>query len=216
MGLDRLTVVLVVAALAVAGCGHGGRPRHLLYGEAAAEFRPLHGGMLTSARVLRGTALGRRFRLCRPRSVAPDARVVERIGAFGESLTFTDRRGRIVHSCDGGVDPAGEHARPWCGGSAGLLVDGRLQDPRLDIACRDQHGRPIAYAWVQPLDGVRWIGVDQGPYMEIYEVLARLPVRVATERTLDTRRSRASFEVSQYDADGTELVRTRLEAEVAG
>jgi hypothetical protein len=215
--LDRLRFLAAMCVLlAAAGCGHGGRPRHLLHGETAADFRPVRGSVIVSARALRGTVFGRRFRLCRPRSVSAVALVLERIGVFSESLTFSDRHHRILYACDGGLDPAGEHRPPWCGASAGLLVDGRLLDPRLDITCRDRQGHPLAYAWVQPRRGVRWIGVDQGSYTEMYEVLAGLPVRIATERSVDVSEARASFDVREYDAEGRELVRTKLEAEVAG
>lgn len=220
MGLDGLRrAVLVVGLLSacVTGC-HGGtsRPERLLYGEVAAEFKPVPHSVLAIGRVLPGTALGRRFALCRPAGVPADVPVVERIGVFAESLTFADRRRRTIHSCDGGVDPAGEHDLPWCGGSAGQLVAGRLLDPRLDVACRDRQERPLAYAWVVPTKDTRWIGVDQGRYTEVYEVLGRLPVRIATGRRIDLARSRATFVVTQYDSRGRALIEGRLEAGVAG
>jgi hypothetical protein len=217
VGLDRLTRGLAVAALAlvVAGCDSDERPR-LLYGQPAAEFSPVSGSVVAIGRILRGTTLGRRFVLCRPESVGRDARVVERIGVHGESLTFVDRAKTTLHACDGGVDRAGERRRPWCSGSAGRLFEGRLLDPRLDVGCRDGKGRPLAYAWIEPVSGAHWIGVDQGGYTEIYEVLGGLPVRVATGRNIDLARSRAVFEISQYGVGGRELIRERVEAGVAG
>jgi hypothetical protein len=89
-------------------------------------------------------------------------------------------------------------------------------DPRLDILCRDREGRPLAYAWVEPVAGAHWIGVDQGSYTEVYEVLAGLPVRVTTSRGIQLGRSRAIFAVRQYDATGRSLVKGPLEAAVAG
>lgn len=221
MGLDRLRWVLIaLLVVLLAGCNSGKRPKHLLYGERAAEFRPVRGSVVSIGRVLRGTTLGRRFVLCRTglrfSSVAPDALVVERIGVFSESLTFADRRHHTVYACDGGADPAGERRPPWCSGSAGRLFEGRLLDPRLDLGCRDPKGRPLAYAWAEPLAGAHWIGVDQGSYTEMYEVLARLPVRIATMRNVHLDRSSAEFEVKQYDVHGRELVSTTLEAAVAG
>jgi hypothetical protein len=221
VGLDRLRWLALPLIVCVAsGCDSGGRPEQLLYGERAAEFRPVHGSVISVGRVLRGTTLGRRFAKCVDgfhfTSVAPDARVVERIGVFGESLTLADRSGRILYACDGGVDAAGERSRPWCSSSAGRRFEGRLLDPRLDIACRDRRGRPLAYAWIEPVTGARWIGVDQGKYTEMYEVLAGLPVRVATRSGVELDRSRAAFEVTQYDAHGKELVRATVEAAVAG
>jgi hypothetical protein len=218
VGLDRLTCALVVAvfALVVTGCGSDERPDRLLYGQPAAQFTPVKGSVIAVGRVLRGTTLGQRFLLCRPVSVERDALVVERTGVFGESLTFMDRDRRTVHACDGGVDPAGERRPPWCSGSAGRRYEGRLLDPRLDLGCRDGRGRPLAYAWVEPVTGAHWIGVDQGGYTEVYEVLAGLPVRVATARNIDLARSRAVFEVSQYGVGGRELIRGPVEAAVAG
>jgi len=216
-GLRRVGVLLVLLSAFVSGCDSGnGRPRELLYGEAAPEFEPVPKSVVSIGRVLTGTALGRRFALCRPAGVPVDVRVVERIGVDSESLTFADRRNRTLYSCDGGIDPAGERQRPWCGGSAGRLVAGRLLDPRLDVACRDRDGKPLAYAWVVPAEAAHWIGVDQGRYTEVYEVLGRMPVRIATARGIDLARSRASFLVTQYDSQGKALIKGKLEAGVAG
>ena len=216
-GLTRASVVLALLSAFVSGCDGGkGRPHALLYGEAAAEFKPVAGSVIAVGRVLPGPALGRRFAGCRPTGVPTDVRVVERIGVFSESLTFADRRNRTLYSCDGGIDPAGERHLPWCGGSAGRLVAGRLLDPRLDVSCRDRDGRPLAYAWVVPAEGTHWIGVEQGRYTEVYEVLGSLPVRIATARGIDLARSRATFLVTQYDSHGKALIKGKLEAEVAG
>jgi hypothetical protein len=224
MGLDRLMKWITLGAgfllLAAGGCGEQARPKRLLYGQAAAELRPVRSSVVTQTRILHAGYLARRLALCLGRSdrdaPASDALVVERIGVFAESLTFSDRARRHVYSCDGGVDPAGEWPRPWCGTSVGRLVDGRLLDPRLDILCRDAEGRPLAYAWVEPIAGAHWVGVDQGSYTELYEVAAHLPVRIATTRHVDREASRATFEVTQYDLNGRELVSSRLEAAVAG
>ena len=216
-GLRCATLVIGMLCACLVGC-HGGqsRPRELLYGEAAAEFKPVPHSVIAVGRVLTGSALGRRFALCRPAGIPADARVVERIGVFAESLTFVDQKKATVYSCDGGVDPAGERHLPWCGSSAGRLVVGRLLDPRLDVACRDRSGRPLAYAWVAPVKGVHWIGVDQGRYTEMYEVLGTLPVRVATRTGIDLGRSRATFLVTQYDTHGKALIKGKIEAGVAG
>jgi hypothetical protein len=216
-GLRLATLLLAVALLA--GCDRGGtHPDRLLYGEAAQEFKAVSGSVLAIGRVLDGTTLGRRFTSCRPAGagIGNDAVVVERIGVFGESLTFADSGRKTLYACDGGTDPAGERKLPWCGGSAGRLLRGKLLDPRLDILCRDRKGRALAYAWVEPAAGVRWIGVDQGAYTEIYEVLAGLPVRIASTRGIEIGRARATFDVTQYDNHGKEVIEGRLEAQVAG
>jgi hypothetical protein len=220
VGLDgvRLAVLLLAVGL-LAGCdSSGARPERLLYGEAAQEFKAVSGSVLAIGRVLDGTTLGGRFTSCRPvgAEIGTDAVVVERIGVFGESLTFADSAHKTVYSCDGGTDPAGERKLPWCGSSAGRLLRGKLLDPRLDILCRDRKGRALAYAWVEPAAGVRWIGVDQGAYTEIYEVLAGLPVRIASTRGIEIGQARATFDVTQYDIHGREVIEGRLEAQVAG
>ena len=46
--------------------------------------------------------------------------------------------------------------------------------------------------------------------------MAALPVRIASTRGVSTHEARATFEVTQYDVEGRELVRSRLEAAVAG
>ena len=144
MGLDgvRLTVLLLAVGL-LAGCDKSGpRPERLLYGEAAQEFKAVSGSVLAIGRVLDGTTLGGRFTSCRPvgAEIGTDAVVVERIGVFGESLTFADAGHTTVYGCDGGTDPAGERRPPWCGSATGRLTGGKLLDPRLDILCRDRKG----------------------------------------------------------------------------
>jgi hypothetical protein len=218
VGLDRLSLAaLLLAVVLLTGCDSGShRPERLLYGQAAQEFSPVPGSVIASGRVLDGTTLGGRFTSCRPAGVRNDAVVVERVGVFGESLTFAGADHKTLYGCDGGTDAAGERKPPWCGNPAGLLVKGKLLDPRLDVLCRDPKGRPLAYAWVEPAAGVRWVGVDQDTYTEIYEVLAGLPVRIASARGVQPSRARATFDVTQYDGHGKELVKGKLEAQVAG
>jgi len=219
--LDRLRPLsLLLVVLVAAACDEDGGPRHLLYGQPAAEFRPVRGSVMTEGRILRRTTLGRRLESCLFRgdrqSVSVDAKVVERVGVAGQSLTFANRNRSGVYACDGGIDPAGERRPPWCGEVFGALADGRLLDPRLDVICRDRKGAPLAYAFVEPVAGAHWIGVDQGRYTEIYEVLAGLPVRIAGTRHVSVVNARATFEVTQYDVHGRELVKADLEAAVAG
>jgi hypothetical protein len=217
-GLKALSLVLVV--LVAAACSGGGRPRHLLYGQPAAEFRPVRGSVMTEGRIVRRATLGRRLDSClfpADRTGVPvNAKVVDRVGVVGESLTFVNRNGTGVYACDGGIDSAGERRLPWCGEVFGALADGRLLDPRLDVICRDRKGAPLAYAFVEPVAGAHWIGIDQGRYTEIYEVLAGLPVRVATTRRVSLANARATFEVTQYDVHGRELMKGEVDAAVAG
>jgi hypothetical protein len=220
VGLDRLSLAaLLLAVVLLTGCDSGShRPERLLYGQAAQEFSPVPGSVIASGRVLDGTTLGGRFTSCRPAEagIGNDAVVVERIGVFGESLTFADAGHKTVYACDGGTDAAGERKPPWCGNAAGRLISGKLLDPRLDVLCRDPKGRPLAYAWVEPAAGIRWIGVDQGTYTEVYETLAGLPVRIVSARGVQPSRARATFDVTQYDSHGKELFKGKLETQVAG
>jgi uncharacterized protein YjeT (DUF2065 family) len=219
VGLDRLIVVALGLVLVLAGCDKGGTPssgQRLLHGEPAQELSAVPGSVIAIGRVLDAATLGRRFTSCSLGGAVDGTVIVERIGVSGESLTFADEAGKTLYSCDGGTDPAGERPPPWCGRSTGRLLHGRLLDPRLDILCRDREGRPLAYAWVEPVPGAHWIGVDQGSYKEVYEVLAGLPVRVATLRGIEPERTRATFAVTQFDATGKALVNGPLEAAVAG
>ena len=218
MGLDRLMLALaaVVAVVVAAGCGGdgGGRPTRLLDGRPAARFAPVAGGVVAAGRVRQLSdgcvAPGQRT------NVAGDTTVVERVGVVGESLTFANRDHSGVYACDGGTDPAGERAPPWCGAVFGALDAGRLSDPRLDVLCVDRAYEPLAYAFVEPVAGARWIGVRQDGYVELYEVLGGLPVRIASTRGIDLENARAAFDLTQYDAEGRELLRGSLEAAVAG
>ena len=56
----------------------------------------------------------------------------------------------------------------------------------------------------------------QRGYVELYEVLGGLPVRVAGTIGIDLEQARARFDVTQYDAEGGELIHGELEAAVAG
>ena len=47
-------------------------------------------------------------------------------------------------------------------------------------------------------------------------MLAGLPVRIAGTRHVSVVNARATFEVTQYDVHGRELVKADLEAAVAG
>jgi hypothetical protein len=222
LGLDRLMLSLALgAALVAAGCAHGGgRPTRLLDGRVAEAFAPVPGSVLTAGRVLTRASLGQRLDSCllpgERRNVLPDAPVVERVGVDGESLTVANRDRTRVFACDGGVDPAGERTSPWCHAVSGELEHGQLLDARLDVLCRDRRRRPLAYVFVTPVPAARWIGVGEQGYVELYEVLAGLPVRVEDTRAIDLENARATLEITQYDAEGQALVHAKLEAAVAG
>lgn len=217
--MDRLRIVVFALVTLLAACGAAPRPKRLLNGEPAASFAPVEHSVLTAARVVPRSALRDRLAACLPSGESPiaaSALVVERTGVDSESITFTEPSASGVYACDGGVDPAGERLPPWCGTAFGERVDGRLLDPRLDVNCRDREGKPVAYLFVEPLARAHWIGVHQKGYIELYEVLARLPVRVATSTGISIDDAHARIDVAQFDAAGRLLVRGELEAAVAG
>jgi hypothetical protein len=222
LGLDRLMIAAAAsAAFVAAGCEHGAsRPARLLDGRPAAHFTPVRASVVAAGRVLPRSELGRRLDACVSAedraTVAPDATVAERVSVAGESLTFANRDRSGVFVCDAGIDPAGERAPPWCHAVFGELAGDRLLDPRLDVICRDRERRPLAYVFVDPVPAARWIGVRQRGYVELYEALGGLPVRVATTSGIDLEQAGARVEVTQYDAEGRELIRGELEAAVAG
>jgi hypothetical protein len=140
--------------------------------------------------------------------------LVVRVGAYSTSVTFPRRAGRGLIACDG-VPDARDDGRKWCGRAFGRLSRGRLRDPRLDLACTDDDGSPIAFAWIQPSRRAAYVVVEQHGYVEAYRVAGGLPVRVANT-DVDVGRSSALFVVSEHDREGRLLRAYRLEPRVAG
>ncbi|HLG09317.1 MAG TPA: hypothetical protein VI409_11675 [Gaiellaceae bacterium] len=151
----------------------------------------------------------------RDSGVQPDGSSIERVGVSTESVTFREASGRGVVACDDSLGPR-EANRRWCGSAYGRLYDGRLRDPRLDIGCATQDGTPIGFVWVEPAAKARYLAVEQPKYVEVYEVVDDVPVRVATIAGVDIEKSRASFDLSEHSADGRLIRKYRLEAAVAG
>ena len=145
----------------------------------------------------------------------PAGRLVERIGVSGESITFGERSRRWVLGCNDSPGPR-EGNRPWCGGAIGQLYSGRLRDPRVDIGCLTEDGKMVGFAWIEPGRRTRYLVVDQLGYAEVYVAAGGLPVRVATTTGVEIEGSRATFDISEHDAEGRLLRKYRLEAAVAG
>jgi hypothetical protein len=141
--------------------------------------------------------------------------VVTRIGVDMVSVTAADASASGLMACSDSPG-ARDESRRWCGTVYGKMTAGRLMDPRLDVICVTRNGEPIASAWVDAGADARYVVVAQDGYAESYEVAAGLPVRIASTRNVDRSRARATFEVSEHDAEGRLLRRYRLETLVAG
>jgi hypothetical protein len=140
--------------------------------------------------------------------------VVERVGAESSSVTFGSASG--LHGCDG-AQGLTEAARPWCGVTFGVLRRGRLDDPRLDIAgCRDVSGDPLAFVWISPGPGARYVAVAQDGYAEVYEPAGGLPIRIASSDDVEVDGARATFRLSEHDGRGRLLRRYEVGAVPAG
>lgn len=214
--MDGLAITVAAAALALlaGGCRdhphralpRGARPfQHLptpvVVGRVRvgsfAELRPRfpHG-------CLRGFSDLRRSR---------STRVVERIGALGRSYTIAAPGSPWLYAC---LAASGTNER--CGGAVGEWRAGRLNDPRLDILCTDRRGAHLGSAWVVPIRRARWISVRERRLTEVYPAAGGLPVRIWTRDGVHYQQSRATFDVKQLSAGGSELTHQLLETVVAG
>ena len=205
--MDRLTArrVLPVAAavlLIAAGCRDHAKPARRVF---VGHVRVIHVGRFRSPPL---RACLRRHGELR---VTPRTLVVERDGRLGASLTIADPSSPWLYGCDFAPDRRG-----LCGGAVGEWRGGRLNDPRLDVLCTDRARRPLAVAWVVPVEGARSISVRERRVTEVYPVAGGLPVRIWTRDGVRYERSSAVFDVTQRAADGRKLVHEQLRAEVAG
>ena len=73
----------------------------------------------------------------------------------------------------------------------------------------------IAFAWIDPGPGTRYVAVVQPGYVEMYEAAGGVPVRVTT-RDVKANSSRASFQFTEHDARGRLLRRAQFDAAPAG
>jgi hypothetical protein len=211
-------------AIAIAGCGGDDSPPQLVDGsrppELPLELAELDGAVMTRTEIKSDSDLDlAEHEACGLPSHGGDRTVVERTGRHGSSLTVES--GLRRYACDKIPDPvtAEDPDLPyggiWCGAANGRVDDGKLNDPRLSL-CQDTDGDLTAFAWLEPQAGAEWVVVADAGYREVYEVAAGLPVRVTTTGGTEPASSRASFDVEEYDADGTQLREYLLEAAVAG
>jgi hypothetical protein len=200
------------------GCGGSVSPAQLIDGmptqPPAVALEASGTQIATEVRIVDSTA-ARRSRIARCLTGASErpapGTIVERTGVNGSTVTFRTASGQDVVACDG------TFRRSWCGRALGHLHDGHLLDPRLDLAgCSTAAGDPLAFAWIEPGSGTRFVAIEQSGYVEVYEVAGRLPVRVTTTRDIDSETSSARFVVSEHDATGRRLRSYTLDARVAG
>lgn len=222
----RLGLVLtaIVALVQTACFGGGERPARLADGSPARRPSVALDGARSSQVETRATAMDPRGAL--PSAVAsclaatrehrPRAPLVSRVGVDGASVTFRTASGGSLVACDGNAFHAGPD-EPWCGRALGRVRDGRLLDPRLDLAaCSTSYSDPIAFAWVEPERGARYVVVRRHGFDEVYRAVAGLPVRITTTSDIDLETSSASFAVSEHDRSGRLLRSYTLRVRVAG
>ena len=222
-GIGTLLAVFVVAS--VGGCSRGDSPpTRLVDGSPAGA--PTVGldapkpqivtkaSAVLPSRVLLRSLAGRCVAESHDRPSG--SAVVVRVGTTGESVSFRTASGRALVGCDGAAGGK-DAARSLCGRAYARLESGRLPDPRLDLAgCVTATGDTVAFAWLAPGPHTSFVAVRQQGYVEIYPVVARVPVRISSTGNISTQRSRAMFEVSEHDASGALLHSSILEARVAG
>jgi hypothetical protein len=209
-------LLVVSCAITVAGCGDNRAPPERL----------LDGSRATAPKVdLEGVdvpEIATKVDLAPPRSIAScfgptgtrtSGSVLRRVGVNGISITF-GASGRSVYACDSSTSRPGRDR--WCGRAYGRLQDRALTDPRLDLTCVTEDGNPMAFVWIEPEVGTRYVVVGQDGFVEVYAVAGDLPVRVTTIKHIAEAESAASVHVSEHDRRGTLLRSYTLEARVAG
>lgn len=224
--LSALAAALTAALATTASACSGGSdvPPTLVDGSPATvsdvRFESVDGPVLRTEERRTSLAIARAM----PRTAAclgsgwnsrPAPPVVHRVGVSGESVTFAGDSGRTVQACDGSGSP--RTSPTWCGHAFGRLVGGRLRDPRLDLGgCHTSDGDPVAFAWIDPGPGARYVIVERRGYSEAYATGAGLPVRVAVTEGIEPARTLATFGVTEHTASGRLLRRRELEAVVSG
>jgi hypothetical protein len=218
-------VLVALAAVVQIGClGGDGLPGELVDGSAARAPSVTLDGVSSpqvetkaAALDLRAASTGPVSRcLATTREHVPRSPIVRRVGVAGASVTYRTASGRGLVACDG-TDLGADHDQTWCGVALGRMRGQRLLDPRLDLAaCTTESDVPVAFAWVEPGPGTRYVAVDHEGFGEVYRVVAGLPVRVAITSGIDLDTSSASFDVSEHDDDGRSLRSYTLHTRVAG
>jgi hypothetical protein len=218
-------VLVALAAFAQVACLGGGAPPSRL-----ADGSPVRAPSVTldgvssrqvatkaAALDLHDAATGPVARcLAATREHVPRGPIVRRVGVDGASVTYRTASGRNLIACDG-TAVSSEHDRTWCGVALARVRDERLLDPRLDLAsCTTPSGNSVAFAWVEPGPRTRYVTIRRHRFIEVYPLIAGLPVRVAATSGIDLDTSSASFDVSEHDTTGQLLRSYTLRTRVAG
>lgn len=223
---SRAVLTALVSSIAFsAGCaGDDSAPDRLMDGSKAGkpsiELEGVDGSaVLTRVWVVQPSARGQkaRSRSCLDHGRGgerPSGPSVERVGVNSETVTFEEASSRAIFGCDNSLGPREENRR-WCGSAYGRLYGGRLRDPRLDILCGTTE-EPVGFVWVYPGPKARYVSVKQPGYVEVYEIAAELPVRIATTSGVDYESFRARFDLLEHDFRGHLLREYELDAFVAG
>jgi hypothetical protein len=219
-------VAAALVVLAAAGCGGGGKSLHppdrLSDGSRPAAVPPelsdVDGAVVVGTRVIRGLELEQKpYVDCLADVPGGSPTVaVERVTADGRTLTFATPDHRTLVACDGAPN-AREGSKTWCGGEVGRLENGRVNDPRLDLAnCLTRDRRTVAYAFMQPAPGARWLVVDHDRFSEIYDARDPYAVRVSTTDGIDANAASAKFRIRSYDGAGKKIGDEIVATQVAG
>jgi hypothetical protein len=220
----RVVLVALAALVQVACLGGGGPPSRLVDGSPVRASLVTLRGVSSRQVETKAAALDRRDAgtgpvarcLATTREHVPLAPIVERVGVDGASVTYRTASGRDLVACDSTALSAG-HELTWCGVALARVQDERLLDPRLDLAsCSTPSGDSVAFAWVEPGPRTRYVAVGRDGFVEVYPVVAGLPVRLATTSGIDLGTSSASFDVSEHGAEGQMLRSYTLRTRVAG
>jgi hypothetical protein len=221
----RLSALLVTLVFVLSACdGEKSAPQRLVDGSAPETLHVELEGLsrptvLTKVRVTRVSEIAAESLASKClRGRAPDehpiGRVVERTAVYSVNVTLRLVRG--LYACDDSPGPRADERR-WCGGSFGSLYGGDLRDPRLDIGgCSTANGQPVASVWVEPGPATRYVVVHQSDFSEVYEVAARLAVRVSSVDGIHDDPLGATFRISEHDAAGKLLREYPVDAFPAG
>jgi hypothetical protein len=172
--------------------------------------------VVSRVRVLRrrSPGPGSQIERCLSPSADPGHVVVHRVGVSGASVTFSNSVHRELRGCDA-TRVRQANGTIWCGHAFARLRAGRLRDPRLSLTCRDAHGDPLGFVWIQPGAGAAYVVVARRGYHEVYPVAAGLPVRITTH-DVDPDDASATLVAAEHAGDGRRLRSYELEARVSG